>query len=87
VLFLLSIGKSIALRKHADSLFVMNIKNGDVFQANAVCEMILELCDGKHSERNIVDEICKRFPSQKKEVIKGDVSGCIASLKKHGIVG
>jgi len=67
-------------------LVVKDIEKGSVWVINPTGAKIIELCDGKHTVKEIIDIICKSFEQTNYETVEKDVWEFIKKLSEFGII-
>lgn len=78
--------KDLVFNKLNDQMIIINFNSSRQFhQANEVGSRIWELCDGNHSQNQILDILVDEF-EESPETIKNDLIEYLALLKKNELL-
>ena len=80
------ISHRIVLREEGDEGLVFDSESGVIRIVNDVAMYIWNLCDGRHSQDEIVANIMKEFDVDSPEKVKADIGLFLEKLEKHGLL-
>ncbi len=67
-------------------LLIYDERSHLVHMLNSTARRIWQLCDGRHSVSDMVDEVARLFPSIEAGTIRGDVERAVAALEEKQVI-
>ena len=76
----LKLKPNIVLREEGDEGFIFDADSGSIKLVNELGVFILKLCDGSHTEEDIIDCIMEEYDVSSREIAQSDLMGFISTL-------
>jgi len=70
-----------------EGAFLFNPETGDLKVLNVVGAMIWEMCDGKHTEDSILENISSTFKDVARADLEKDIKSFIKDIENRGLIG
>ena len=77
----------IVFRKEKEGAFLFNPDTGDLKVLNTVGAMIWEICDGKHTEEALLENLSNMFIDVSESDLEKDIKNFIKELEDRGLIG
>jgi len=77
----------VVFREEEDGGIILEPNTGELKFLNETGALIFKLCDGKHTLKNIVEQIVAEFEVKDEENVKRHVEEFIGKLRDKGLVG
>ncbi len=70
-----------------DELYVYGANGETLFVLNATAMLIWSLCDGTHSETDMLARLCDLYPDIKPGVLRNDLEDSLRGFREKGLIG
>ena len=77
----------VVFREEEEGAFILDPETGELKILNETGAFIFKLCDGKHTEDDIVEMVAREFEVDNREKVRGDVRDFLEELKEKNLVG
>lgn len=72
-------------RESETGIIVMDVRKGKLYEANEVGSLIVKMCDGEHTVKDIEDAICAEYDVDR-ETLKKDVAEFLKKMKEFRMI-